>query len=172
MYTSIVWSFTVLYCTTVLNVLSHRAILHPNLNLIWFLFSDFHCCFFFFLLELNFPYLTHCCYELIAMIFVWCFFFSHYAFSWEATLFMYSYCVVRVQFPFDSLHLSLLYMYLLIYIYIDHYLLSYNYNVIINFIHYVTCQVPSVTRFAFFDGIHISMYLHECKFIFCICQLF
>ena len=39
-------------------------------------------------------------------------------------------------------------------------------------LYYVTCRVPSVTRFAFFDGIHISIYLHECKFIFCICQLF
>ena len=32
--------------------------------------------------------------------------------------------------------------------------------------------MPSVTRFAFFDGIHSSIYLHEYKFIFCICQLF
>ena len=39
-------------------------------------------------------------------------------------------------------------------------------------IYYVTCRVPSVTRFAFFDGVHISIYFHECKFIFCICQLF
>ena len=46
MYESIAWSFTVLYATTVLNVLSH-AVLHPNLNLIWFIFSVFHCCFFF-----------------------------------------------------------------------------------------------------------------------------
>ena len=31
-----------------------------------------------------------------------------------------------------------------------------------NYIYYVTCRVPSITRFAFFDGIHISIYLHEC----------
>ena len=31
--------------------------------------------------------------------------------------------------------------------------------------------MPSVTRFAFFDGIHVSIYLHECIFMFCISQL-
>ena len=30
----------------------------------------------------------------------------------------------------------------------------------------MTCWVPSVTRFAFFDGIRISIYLHECTFIY------
>ena len=70
MYASIVWSFTVLYATTVLNVLSYAA-LHPNLNLIYSFFLDLSLLFTFILLELNFPYLTHCCYQLIAMIFVW-----------------------------------------------------------------------------------------------------
>ena len=57
MHGSIVWSFTVLYATTVLNVLSH-AVLHPNLNLIWFLFSVFHCCCCFFSSGTEFPILN------------------------------------------------------------------------------------------------------------------
>ena len=53
-------------------------------------------------------------------------------------------------------------MNLLIYTYIDifDFLLHYG----INFIYYVTCWVPSVACFAFFDGIHVSIYFHECIF--------
>ena len=58
--------------------------------------------------------------------------------------------------PYFFFFWSHLFMYRLhIHLYTD--LFSYNYVIIL--IHYVTCWVPSVTRLAFSDGIHISIYL-------------
>ena len=94
----------------------------PKLSctLIYISFDFFFLClsllFLFFLLELNFPNLTYCCYQLIAMIFIWYFFSTLYVLL-RSDIILVFLLLVRVQFPIAFLLCSLLYMYLIIYTY-------------------------------------------------------
>ena len=115
--------------------------------------------------ELNPSYLTHCCYQLMIMILLILFTYIMFIMlSVEKQLYQVSYCfnssstapLLLVTFTHVPTHLYSL----------DFLQLYYYHHYVINFICYVTCWVPSITSSAFFDGIHISICLHDCTFIY------